>query len=228
MYIYRMPSCKPSWIASKLEHKKIQKLKAVNYDENISKACHSWFLFFSLISHYQSTAGGDLSMLFPLHAGFEPTLPRWLSAGWKGYYISYDTICICTVKVIHWISPLSCFTGHRHLLPIDFHIFYSHLFACTVSPTGGQLEPDIEWEGNQEFKDSRMCCSSTMKKWMRESITIIRSCMEFPHWTLHLPPMHSSIFAYTYWPTLIVYYVFTVRVIQRYNTIHQINTLNHR
>ena len=23
-------------------------------------------------------------MIFPLHAGFEPTLPRWLSAGWKG------------------------------------------------------------------------------------------------------------------------------------------------
>ena len=33
-------------------------------------------------------------MLFPLHAGFEPTLPRWLSACWKGHYISYDTICI--------------------------------------------------------------------------------------------------------------------------------------
>ena len=28
---------------------------------------------FFLISRYQSTAGGDLSMLFPLHAGFEPT-----------------------------------------------------------------------------------------------------------------------------------------------------------
>ena len=54
-----------------------------------------------LFSHYQSTAGGDLSMLFQLHAGFEPTLPRWLRAGWKGYYISYDTICICAVKVIH-------------------------------------------------------------------------------------------------------------------------------
>ena len=23
-------------------------------------------------------------MIFPLHAGFEPTLPRWLGAGWKG------------------------------------------------------------------------------------------------------------------------------------------------
>ena len=30
------------------------------------------------------TAGGDLSMLFLLHAGFEPTLPPWLSASWKG------------------------------------------------------------------------------------------------------------------------------------------------
>ena len=80
------------------------------------------FCYF-LISHYQSTAGGDLSMLFPLHAGFEPTLPRWLSAGWKGYYISYDTICIGTVKVIHWISPLSRFTGYIHFLPIDFHTF---------------------------------------------------------------------------------------------------------
>ena len=38
-----------------------------------------WFYYF-LIGRYQSTAGGDLSMLFPLHAGFEPTLPRWLSA----------------------------------------------------------------------------------------------------------------------------------------------------
>ena len=56
---------------------------------------------FFLISRYQSTAGGDLSMLFPLLAGFEPTLPRWLSVGWNGYYIPYDTICICTVKVIH-------------------------------------------------------------------------------------------------------------------------------
>ena len=34
------------------------------------------FFIYFLISHYQSTAGGDLSMLFPLHAGFEPTLPR--------------------------------------------------------------------------------------------------------------------------------------------------------
>ena len=23
-------------------------------------------------------------MLFPLHAGFEPSLPRWIRAGWKG------------------------------------------------------------------------------------------------------------------------------------------------
>ena len=38
------------------------------------------FFFFFLISHYQSTAGGDLSMLSPVHAGFEPTPRRWLSA----------------------------------------------------------------------------------------------------------------------------------------------------
>ena len=24
-------------------------------------------------------------MILPSHAGFEPTLPRWLSAGWKGF-----------------------------------------------------------------------------------------------------------------------------------------------
>ena len=95
---------------------------------------------FILIRHYQSTAGDDLSILFTLQVGFEPTLPRWLSAGWKGYYISYDIICICTVKVIHWIAPLSRFTGHRHLLPIDFHTFFSHVFACTVSPSIGHLE----------------------------------------------------------------------------------------
>ena len=29
-----------------------------------------------LISHYQSTSGGDLSMFSPLHAGFEPTLAQ--------------------------------------------------------------------------------------------------------------------------------------------------------
>ena len=47
---------------------------------------HFIFILF-FISNYKSTAGGDLSMLSPLHAGFGSTLPHWLSAGWKGYYI---------------------------------------------------------------------------------------------------------------------------------------------
>ena len=34
-------------------------------------------------------------MLFQLHAGFEPTLPRWLSAGWNGYYILYYMHIYC-------------------------------------------------------------------------------------------------------------------------------------
>ena len=90
--------------------------------------CSFFFLFFN--QPYPSTAGGDLSMLSPLHAGFEPTLPRWLSAGWKGYYISYDTICICTLTLHqpqtsspNWLSHL-----------------FSHILATTVSPPTGHLE----------------------------------------------------------------------------------------
>ena len=37
-----------------------------------------------MISRYQFTAGGRPQHDCPYHAGFEPTLPRWLSAGWIG------------------------------------------------------------------------------------------------------------------------------------------------
>ena len=88
------------------------------------------FLFISAIS---STAGGDLSMLF--HYMPVLSLPFHAGSVRKGYYISYDTICN-----LPWISPLSRFTGHRHLLPIDFHSFFSHVLATTVAPPIGHLE----------------------------------------------------------------------------------------
>ena len=31
-------------------------------------------------------------MIFPLHAVLEPTLPRWLSAGWKGQGNGRETV----------------------------------------------------------------------------------------------------------------------------------------
>ena len=70
---------------------------ALNVFDSCIKYTEKDFFF----SHYQSTAGGDLSMLFTLHAGFEPTLPRWLSApaGWKGRKkrIGCGLICVDTI-----------------------------------------------------------------------------------------------------------------------------------
>ena len=44
-------------------------------------------------------------MLFPLHAAFEPTLPRWLSAGWKGDMLNITVI----------------YSVNRHNLPLVSH-----------------------------------------------------------------------------------------------------------
>ena len=43
----------------------------------VGSVLYRLLFYFTLISHYQSTAGGGLSMILPLHAGVEPTLPRW-------------------------------------------------------------------------------------------------------------------------------------------------------
>ena len=67
-------------------------------------------------------------MLFPLYAGFEPILPRWLSAGWK----RYNMHMYCEGHPLN----LSTLTLHR---PQTSNLF-SHIFACTVSLTGGHLE----------------------------------------------------------------------------------------
>ena len=111
-------------------------------------------------------------MISPLHTGVEPTLPRWLSAGWKEYYITvlyhnmhmqceghplnlstlvlYD-ICICTVKVCesHPLN-LSTFTLHgpqtfSHL----FHTFCMYNIPCQDMQNYQLLLLTARWQGNK-------------------------------------------------------------------------------
>ena len=106
-----------------------------------------WVLLFIFINQpFSSTAGGDLSMFYSSHAGFEPTLPRWLSAGWKGWIGGWEGGNVYTSLR---------FTRHRHLTDISlsffvhwvhFHRFLVHTFASTVQPSTGEIGTSICYE----------------------------------------------------------------------------------
>ena len=99
---------------------------------------------FILISHYQTTTGGDLSILFPLHAGFEPSLPCWLSAGWKGYYIMWYYMHMSSIESLHsHASPATDISpnwfSHICMYSIATCSIFVNCYCCILLQSGSTI-----------------------------------------------------------------------------------------
>ena len=116
-------------------------------------------------------------MIFPFHAGFEPTLPRWLSVGWQGSASAGKRTRAIYVTGEHQTTepPMSAFIGFSKYtafhVDVVFYVKYylkseNRVLTLVVFVRSADLRPPVE------------ICSTTPIRTLKSQSCTVRICTQ--------------------------------------------------